>query len=468
MLKDCQELEVSTSSHEAVGAIDSFFEQLLSVGNDTQVILKAVDADATCVLANAYAAAFYLFSGTSDAVTQATDYLNAAKANLNRANDREKLYVAAIDAWIRRDIQEAIAHHEAIAEKFKRDLISLHICQYHYRNSGNSEGMLRIAQKVLPANGESPYMYGMLAFGLEECHRLTEALEAGRRATQMKHNNRWAHHAVAHVLETQGRLEEGIAWMESVCETWEGSNPAFYSHLWWHTALYHLDTEDIGKVLDIYDTRIWGRARKENGREQINAISMLLRLDLRGVDVGSRWQEIACYLQPRLHEHIIGFLDLHYIYALVRGGKDDWAKEMLESMQAYAKNALPSIQRTWTEVALPAARGMIAHAQGNWQRAMAELEPVLPRLQETGGSHAQRDLFAQVYLDALLHAEQNHLALDLLSKRATARNNIPAIQRSLGLTYSKLGRIDEANQASRRALELSQHYQASRQVLARN
>ena len=93
---------------------------------------------------------------------------------------------------------------------------------------------------------------------------------------------------------------------------------------------------------------------------------------------------------------------------------------------------------------------------------------MLPRLQETGGSHAQRDLFAQVYLDALLHAEQNHLALDLLSKRATARNNIPAIQRSLGLTYSKLGRIDEANQASRRALELSQHYQASRQVLARN
>jgi hypothetical protein len=54
MLKDCQELEVSTSSHEAVGAIDSFFEQLLSVGNDTQVILKAVDADPTCVLANAY------------------------------------------------------------------------------------------------------------------------------------------------------------------------------------------------------------------------------------------------------------------------------------------------------------------------------------------------------------------------------------------------------------------------------
>jgi hypothetical protein len=140
--------------------------------------------------------------------------------------------------------------------------------------------MLRIAEKVFQANCDSPYMYGMLAFGLEECHHLSAAEEAGRRATEMKRDNRWAHHAVAHVLETQGRLSDGIAWMGSVSDTWENSNPAFYSHLWWHTALYHLDAEDIPKVLSIYDTHIWGRARKDNGREQINAISLLLRLEL--------------------------------------------------------------------------------------------------------------------------------------------------------------------------------------------
>jgi len=58
----------------------------------------------------------------------------------------------------------------------------------------------------------------------------------------------------------------------------------------------------------------------------------------------------------------------------------------------------------------------------------------LPRLQ-IGGSHAQRDLFEQVYLNAWLRAEE---ALHLLEKRVAARRYIPSIQCGLALTH-KLG-----------------------------
>ncbi|WP_341529781.1 tetratricopeptide repeat protein [Nostoc sp. UHCC 0302] len=445
MLKDLSQLEITTDSSTAVDAIDSFVDQLLSVGNDAQVILKAVEADPTCAIANAQVAAFYLFAGGSNALTQASSYLNVATVNLTHANNREKLYVAAIEAWAKRDIQQAIAYHEAIADDYPRDLASVHLAQYHYRNSGNSQGMLRIAEKVFAANRDNPYMYGMLAFGLEECHRLAEAEAFGRQAIALKRDNRWAHHAVAHVLETQGRLEEGITLMENLSDTWEDGSSAFYGHLWWHTSLYYLDIENFAKVLEIYDTRIWGRAKKDNGREQINAISLLLRLELRGVDVGLRWQELASYLQPRLHEHVLAFLDLQYIYALVRGGKEDWASELLDSMQLHAEKVLPYARRTWAEVGVPAGKGMAAHARGDWQKAIAYLEPVLPDLQSTGGSHAQRDLFEQVYLDALLHTREYHKALNVLEKRNASRSNIPVIKRELANAYSQLGRTDEAN-----------------------
>ncbi|MBX9256088.1 tetratricopeptide repeat protein [Desmonostoc muscorum CCALA 125] len=465
MVKDSFGLEITSDSSAAVDAINSFVDQLFSVGNDAQVIFKAIEADPACAIANAQVAAFYLFAGGSVGFTQATSYLNVAKANLKRANEREKLYVAAIEAWANRDIQQAIAHHEAITDAYPRDLASVHVAQYHYRNTGNSQGLLRIAEKVFADNQDNPYIYGMLAFGLEECHRIPEAETYARLAIALKRDNRWAHHAIAHVLETSGRLEEGITLMESLSDTWESGSSAFYGHLWWHTSLYYLDIENFAKVLEIYDTRIWGRAKKDSGREQINAISLLLRLELRGVDVGSRWQELAGYLQPRLHEHVLAFLDLQYIYALVRGGKEDWAGEMLESMQRHAEKVLPYARRTWAKIGVPAAKGMIAHARGDWNKAIAQLEPVLPELQSTGGSHAQRDLFEQIYLDALIRQRQYHKALNVLEKRQAARNNIPAIQRELAKTYSQLGRINEAHRASQLALELSQRYQKVEQTV---
>jgi len=59
----------------------------------------------------------------------------------------------------------------------------------------------------------------MLAFGLEQCHRLQEAEEVGRRAIAINCHDPWAHHAVAHVMETLCRFDEGIAWMESPADT---------------------------------------------------------------------------------------------------------------------------------------------------------------------------------------------------------------------------------------------------------
>ena len=55
----------------------------------------------------------------------------------------------------------------------------------------------------------------------------------------------------------------------------------------------------------------------------------------------------------------------------------------------------------WQGVCLPASRGLLAHARGDYKRAVDELGQALPRLVEIGGSHAQRDLFAQVHRDAI-------------------------------------------------------------------
>jgi len=458
MLKDSQGLEVTTNSPDAIAAINHFVDQSLSYGNDAEAILQGIAADPTCVVANAHAAAHYLSLESAEAKNQAAPYLQAAKKYLSQANEREKLYVYGISAWASGDIDRAIAYHEEIAEKFPRDIASVQRGQYHYFYLGDKEGLLNIAEKVFFSNRENHYLYGMIAFGLEQCHRLKEAEEWGRKATEMNRHDPWAHHAVAHVMETQGRLDEGIAWMESLSDTWENCNSLLYTHNWWHIALYYLEKEEIKKVLKLYDTHIWGRAWKESSKDQVGAISLLLRLELRGVDVGDRWQNIAPYLAPRIHEHALPFQDLHYVYALARAGQNDQVTKMLLSMQAYAKAAKPFIKRTWNEVVLPAARGMVAHARTDCHRAIAQLGSTLPRLYEIGGSHAQRELFEQVFLDAWLRTEQNHEALQLVEQPLAACNNLHSDKRKLTLNVNNLELTIKVDRAVHRPEKASQSY----------
>ncbi|MBW4487653.1 MAG: tetratricopeptide repeat protein [Trichocoleus desertorum ATA4-8-CV12] len=411
MLKDAQGLDVTTASAEAIAAIDQFIDQSLSYGRQAEAaILQAVSANPTCAIAHAFAAAYYLSQESAVAWEQATPYLRAAIQHQAKATQREQQWVSAVVAWARGDIDQAIAAHEAITDQYPQDLLSVQQGQYHYFYQGDQAGLLQIAEKVLPTDAEHlhlHYLYGMIAFGLEQCHRLLEAEAMGRKATEINRHDPWAHHAVAHVLETQGRVEEGIAWMESLADTWENCNSMLYTHNWWHIALYYLERQDFSTVLHLYDTKVWGRARLDSPKDQVGAIALLLRLELRGVEVGAtRWRELAAYLSPRIHEHALPFQDLHYVYALARTHQQDQVQEMLQSMEAHAHRIKPALQQPWIEIALPAAKGMVAHAQQDWQQAIALLRPVLSQLGAIGGSHAQRELFEQVYADALKQTEQ--------------------------------------------------------------
>ncbi len=408
MLKDAQNLDVTTDAPQTIAAINSFIDQSLCYGKNAEaVILDGIEADPTCAIAQGYAAAYYLSQESTEGRQQASSHLQAAQQLAVKASERERLYISAIAAWANGHLEQAINLHEAIAQRFPGDLISVQQGQYHYFYRGDKAGLLQIAQTVLAENQQNPYLHGMIAFGLEQCHQLQAAEVWGRRATEMNRNNPWAHHAVAHVMETQERVDEGIVWMESLVDTWKNCNSMLYTHNWWHIALYYLAKHDIQTVLNLYDEQVWGHARKDSPKDQVGAIALLLRLELGGVEVGeTRWQTLGLYLLSRLHEHALPFQDLHYVYALARAGRFSWVKEMLMSMEAHAQALKPNLRSPWLKVALPAAQGMVAHAKGNWRETIAHLQPILPDLWALGGSHAQRDLFAQIYLDALLREGQ--------------------------------------------------------------
>jgi hypothetical protein len=62
---------------------------------------------------------------------------------------------------------------------------------------------------------------------------------------------------------------------------------------------------------------------------------------------------------------------------------------------------------------------MLAHARGDHAGAARWLSLANPRLQEIGGSHAQRDLFGQLLLDAHMKTGNWKVAHQMLEMRRT-------------------------------------------------
>ena len=427
---------VTLSDAGSLSPLDDFVMGFISTEARAANLLAIADTDDS-PLVQAYAATLHLFAESRDAVAQATPFLERAKAGAARATLREQRYIAAIDAWARGDVARAIALHTEQAREHPRDLASLKLGQYHCFNTGDCPGMLRLALAALPAAADVPYVHGMAAFGYEQCHLMHEAEASARRAIAMCRKEPWAHHALGHVMLTEGRLSEGLDFMRGVSDTWVGLNSFMVTHNWWHVALFLIDLGRDAEALAVYDEQVWGVV-KDYSQDQIGAVSLLGRLELAGIDVGERWQALAGYLAQRLDDHVLPFLDLQYLYGLAHAGRPE-AERLLRNIEAFAPQAPPSTRAAWQRVAVPAARGLLAHARGDAAGAIEGLGLALPRLVEIGGSHAQRDLFSQVYLDALVRSGQLAGAQHLLAQQVRGQPESKRLKRQAANVYRSLG-----------------------------
>jgi hypothetical protein len=392
---------VTLDDESALAGVNDFVEGFIASEARAVNVLEAAAKDSSPIV-QAYAAAVHMFAESREAPANAQPFLDRALAGSARTTSRERRFIEAIAAWAAGEIPRAVALHEEQAREHPRDLASLKLGHYHLFNIGDSPAMLRMARSALPAAGDVPYLHGMLAFAFEQCHELAQAEAAARTAIGMRRKEPWAHHALAHVMLTQGRIQEGHAFMHDMSDTWTGLNSFMVTHNWWHQALFALALGQHEEVLALYDREVWGVA-KEYSQDQINAISLLARLEIAGADVGDRWQDLAGYLAPRVQEHVLPFLDVQYLYGLARAGRPE-ADVLMRNMERHAQTVPAHARSAWTDVALPTARGMLAHARGEWAVAADELGQALPRLVGIGGSHAQRDLFVQVHRHALERA----------------------------------------------------------------
>jgi len=220
------------------------------------------------------------------------------------------------------------------------------------------------------------------------------------------------------------------------------------SHNWWHLALFYISRGRTADVLKSYDAHVWGISRTYS-QDQVGATSLLARMEFAGIDPGDRWQDVADHVARRGADTVNPFLTLQYLYALARMDRPETAA-LMTAIETRAETPTHD-QTAWAEVALPAARAILAHARGDHATAIRLMGQALPRMAETGGSHAQRDLFEQIHLDSLLRAGRTSTAQQVLEMRRTFDHDGVPVNIALAQVYAQAGLPFEAAKARARA-----------------
>ena len=442
MIEDVRGLAMSTNSTVAAEryneAVVDFLNYRLVAGKRVK---SALEADPEFVLAQCFRASLMLMLETDAIVPRINKTIADLRSRYGDVTRREQRHIDALRSWAAGDIVRASAIWEQILYADPHDLLALKLHHYLMFWTGQQYVLRSTVESVFDAWGPAVpgfcHVLGMYAFALEECGEYAKAENLARQSIEQNGEDLWAIHALAHVLEMQDRTEEGIALLDRPLTDWADRNP-FQAHVWWHGALFLLARGRHDQILAYYDERLT-IANTEQFMDVANMASLLKRCELRGIDVGHRWDALAEHAAGRTGDHFLAFNDVHFCLSLAAGGRTQAGAEQLASMRAFSGTPDNFTAATMTPVTIPLCEAIVAYQAEDFGEACKTLWPIRHDLAMIGGSHAQRDLFMQILVDAAIKNGQYDMAGGLLRERLARKPNASADRLAYDSVLSAFG-----------------------------
>ncbi|MEL6977667.1 MAG: tetratricopeptide repeat protein [Pseudomonadota bacterium] len=430
----------------ALSEWDRTVTAFLAHGAETPARLAAaLEAAPLFPLALAAKGYFMLLLGRPELRPAAVEALAAIEPQGAALTTREQAMRDGLAAYLSGRLSAAADILDASLAAHPRDALLMKLTHAIRFVLGDAAGMRRSAeaatQRLERGHPHRGYALGCLAFALEETGAYVAAERAGREAVRLTPTDAWGLHAVAHVLDMTNRAAEGVAWISGRVGAWKHCNNFGY-HIWWHLALFHLERGEHREVLRLYDEEI-RQDRSDDYRDISNAASLLSRLEGEGVDVGDRWEELATLSEARVEDGCVVFADLHYLLALGGAGREQASARLVSAMRRAAEAEIGCMGAVAKASGLRAAEGLRAFAGGVYAKAYVALSEARPALHRVGGSHAQRDVFERLEIEAALRAGLLKEARQALQDRARRRG---ALDRYATTRLARIGEISEKAQ----------------------
>ncbi|XP_019158057.1 PREDICTED: tetratricopeptide repeat protein 38 isoform X1 [Ipomoea nil] len=453
---------VKTHSDSCIAAINSYYDQVLGYGRERSVIMEAPKHDPCCVLGNILAAHYISSSHPS----RVPPLLEAAKSNLENASLYEKSVFEAVNYLIspNRDDDLAVELHSQLLRDFPKDLASLKRAQVLCFYMARPDLSLELVEKVLPANEEENYIYGMLAFPLLELGRYPDAEKAAKKGFEINGADPWTQHALCHIYQYRCCFKEAVQFMEKCSSSWGSLSSFMYTHNWWHVALCYLEGHSsLERVREVYDRHIWKELERSDSTPAevyLNAIALLLRVYIRdAIDVfEDRLKILANRLTDKSSWYLEWHLDVLTLWALACTGEVSKAEDLLEGLKArlskMSKKKGGLMQR-----GMQLAEALFQYGKGDNKAALELLEPEFDAVNYKiiGASDEQADVFNEVWIILLLKNGHATRAIEAIEKQLKKREGAVFLWQLLERAHTMLGR-KEATSIGEKARALQNTY----------
>jgi hypothetical protein len=426
MLRDRYGLPASTVSRVALEAYVDGVDRLLSasVGADER-FERALAADPGFALAHIGRARSLQIQARIPEARSAAARARELAAPLGR---RERDHVEALAIGIDGDGAEALAAIRAHLAGFPRDAMVLGPATGVYGLIGFSgrpdrnEQLADLLDGLASSYGDDWWFLGAHGFALTEARGWAAGAPLIERALELNPRNAHAAHAHAHVLYEGGGDAEGAAFLDS----WLPGYPRqaqLHCHVSWHLALFELALGQRARAWDRYMDGIRpGAALSPPMPTLADSASFVWRMELAGeARRAERWKDVAAHAEGAFPRIGLAFADAHCALAAAASGDTEaLERRIAELRRADADGRLPAGS------AVPiVAEAFGAFARGDLETAIARLAPVVDQLVRIGGSRAQRDLFENTLLAALVRSGRTAEAAALLSRRIDRQPTVP-------------------------------------------
>src|SRR5579859_1193346 len=346
MKQDERGLPLSTDSTEAVHSFDRAVEHFLKFHADTMALVgRALAADPGFVMGHCLKAYLLLIAANPANRAQIDATLASAQAGAANITTRERMHLAAAEHWHRGALDESFKIWGEILDAHPTDLLTFRISDTIWFRHGQTQPILTQADRVTPRWSADLPGYDcaqtIWAFAHEEVGDTKNAERAIDAALERDATNYFAHHVKAHIMDTDCRAREGSDWLGSQVPNWSLGNNLIH-HLWWHRALLRLDLGEVDAVMASYDQDIRNfdapmtKATPDHYVDLQNATALLWRLELLGLDVGNRWEELADKAEARIGDAGHLLLVPHLMLALAATGRDAAAERFLAALRQLA------------------------------------------------------------------------------------------------------------------------------------